>query len=300
MKVSVIIPTLNGEYFIKDLLESLIKQDAKVEEIIIVDSSSDDNTVKIAKEYKKVKVISIMREDFNHGQTRDMALRKSIGDIVIFMTQDVLPVDNHLIGNLIKPLEDKDVAQVTARQIARGDASYMEKLVRSFNYPNKSNIRSIKDVDSLGIKTYFCSDVCAAYNKDIYLKIGGFENNLKTNEDMFYAAKALKDGYSIVYNAEAKVYHSHNYTLKQQYNRNYLMGYEIERHRNLLNNVSENKEGIKLVKYVTRELLKKGKIFSLIYFFIDCIARYFGNRNGRTKAKMKLEYNSIKNKENGQ
>lgn len=288
MSISVIIPTLNGEKYIGDLLKSLLNQTIKIDEIIVVDSESSDNTVEIVKKFNNGKIISILRNDFNHGETRDLALKESKGDIALFMTQDVLPVDDKCIEELVKPLNDKSIAQVTARQIARDNASPREKLVRSFNYPIKDNCRNKNNIKDLGIKAYFSSNSCAAYNKDIYLKIGGFEKGLKTNEDMFYAAKAIKEGYSVAYSSKAKVYHSHNYSLKEQYDRNYIMGYEIEKHRQLLNNVKENSEGIRLVKYVMSNLLKEGHILSFLYFPFDCLARYLGNKNGRNKAKKEL------------
>lgn len=288
MGISVIIPTLNAEKYINDLLNSLLNQTANIEEIIVVDSSSTDNTIEIVKKFDKVKITSIIKKDFNHGQTRDMALRQSKGDIVVFMTQDVLPVNNKCIEELIKPLNNKKLAQVTARQIARDSANPREKLIRAFNYLNKDNCRNKDNIKDLGIKAYFCSNSCAAYNKDIYLKIGGFEKGLKTNEDMFYAAKAIKEGYSVAYSSKAMVYHSHNYTLKEQYNRNYIMGYEIEKHRQLLNNAKERSEGIKLVKYIMSNLLKEGHILSFLYFPFDCLARYLGNKNGRNKARKEL------------
>ena len=224
----------------------------------------------------------IKRKDFDHGATRDMALKQSKGEIVIFMTQDALPADKYFIKNLVAPLlADKKMAVVSGRQLPRNDATKMERLVREFNYPDKSNVREKKDLPKYGIKTYYCTDVCAAYNRQIYLELGGFEYPLRTNEDMFYAAVAVKNGYKVAYEASAKVIHSHNMTLKQQYERNYIQGIEIERHKELLGDVSMNSEGTKLVKYVSKELLKKGDIISFVHFGFDCMARYLGNKKGK-------------------
>lgn len=69
----------------------------------------------------------------------------------------------------------------------------------------------------MGIKTYFCSDVCAAYNRKKYIENGGFVKKAIFNEDMLYAAKVIQNGESIYYNAEARVIHSHNYNFMQQF-----------------------------------------------------------------------------------
>ena len=293
-KISVIIPTLNGGNELPALMEALQKQNRTVDEIIVVDSESDDETVAFCKANKSINLLQIARKDFDHGRTRDMALRKSIGDIVVFLTQDALPANTEFLDNLIAPLQDETIAVSTGRQIAKNNATKMEQFVRSFNYPAESHIRSKDDISRMGIKTFFCSDVCAAYNRKIYLKLGGFDYPVQTNEDMFFAAAAIRSGYRIAYTADAVVYHSHNLTLKEQYRRNYIQGYEIERHRELLNNVESTSEGIKLVRYVSGELLKRGHFFSFIYFGLDCCARIIGNKQGKAaflkvKAEKKLK-----------
>lgn len=283
-RVSVIIPTLNAEREIAGLLEALKAQTLKPDEIIIVDSASEDETVTIAQKYNVTKVIHVEQREFDHGRTRDMAFRASTGDFVVFLTQDALPADNNLLAHLLKPFANQKIAVSTGRQVPKSDASKVECLIRSFNYPSISSIRSIDDLSKLGIKTYFSSDVCAAYRRSIYLELDGFDYPIKTNEDMFFAAKAINSGYQIAYTADARVYHSHNLSLSEQYRRNFIQGYEIERHSELLHNAAQISEGKKLVIYVTKELLSKGHLFSIIYFAVDCLARYLGNRAGRKKA----------------
>lgn len=284
MRISVIIPTLNAEKDLPALLKTLTAQTVPPEEIIVVDSESADRTVAIAKK-NGAKVLHVARKDFDHGKTRDMALRESAGEIVVFLTQDAVPANNHFLENLIRPLFEEKVAVVTGRQLPKPDALPMEKLVREFNYPAESHIRSEKDVAQMGIKVFFCSDVCAAYNRKIYLKLGGFEYPLKTNEDMFFAAKAIWGGYRVAYAADALVYHSHNFMPKEQYERNRIQGYEIERHRPILGEVSQESEGMKLVKYVTSRLLRQGQIKSVFRFGLDCCARLLGSRVGKKEYK---------------
>lgn len=283
--ISLIIPTLDAEDYIENLLDRIKQQTCKVDEIIIVDSESTDNTVALCSKYENVRVISILRSEFDHGRTRDMALRESKGDYILFMTQDALPQDECYVENLLKPFSDEDVALVGGRQVARSDAWKMEKLVREFNYPSASYVRSKEDISQYGIKTYFCSDVCSAYRRDVYEKLGGFEFPLKTNEDMFYAATVIQSGYKVAYAADAVVIHSHNFTLKEQYKRNYIQGIEIEKHKELLGNVSQNAEGMRFVKYVSKELLKKGYVFSFIHFGFDCCARLIGSKLGAKQGR---------------
>jgi rhamnosyltransferase len=100
---------------------------------------------------------------------------------------------------------------------------------------------------------------------------------------MFFAAKAIRNGYRVAYAAEALVYHSHNFSLKEQYQRNYIQGYEIERHRPLLGEVNQESEGMKLVQFVSSGLLKKGQFVSFVHFGLDCCARLLGSKGGKKK-----------------
>ena len=283
-----IIPVLNAEQYIGRQLDSLKRQTVKPMEILVVDSESQDHTVEIANGFEGGRVIPVRRSSFDHGKTRDMALRQTEGDYVLFLTQDAEIVKNTLIEDLLRCFTDEKIAVVSARQIPRVDAGNAEKLIRQFNYPSGIRITGKADIEKRGIKAVFVSDVCAMYRKDIYLKTGGFLYPLKTNEDMFYAATVLKQGYTIVYDGNTWVRHSHNFTLKQQYDRNYIQGYEMERHADLLEGTSRTSEGMRLVKYVSKGLLEKGHFLEEFRFFLDCCARLAGSENGR-KAALKGE-----------
>ena len=281
MTVSVIVPTLNAENEITELLQKLSRQTVNADEIIIVDSASDDNTVALAKACPDVRVLEIERHEFDHGGTRDLALRASKGDFVIFLTQDAVPADDRLLENLLKPFEDRLVAGVSGRQLPKADAKPYERLIREFNYPAKSFTRTKEDIPRLGIKTFFFSDACAAYRREIYLELGGFEKNLLTDEDLFFAAKIINAGYTLAYAADAQVFHSHNLSLQQQFERNRIQGIEFKKHAQLLSGVSLEGEGVKMVKEVSKNLLFEGKVGNLLAFWLDCGARLLGSRAGR-------------------
>ena len=288
MKLSVIIPTLNAGERLEMLLTALENQFIPPEEIIVIDSSSTDMTREIAKKHAIVRLIVIPTNSFDHGGTRTMAANESVGDYLLFMTQDAIPMNNKLTEILIRALDSYPAAAaVYARQIASDNATSYEKLIRAFNYPENSNVQDMKHMGK-GLRTFFLSNVCAAYRRETYYALGGFELNLRTNEDMLYAAKAIQHGYQIVYAAEAQVIHSHNMSFKEQYKRNKLQGYELARHKNLLGDDSPVGSGKEMLKYVTRGLLKQGRFISWIKFVIDCIARYTGNRAG------KREYNKTR------
>ncbi|MDR2058408.1 MAG: glycosyltransferase [Dysgonamonadaceae bacterium] len=280
MKISLIIPTLNAGKGIDRLLRSLNNQTVSLDEIIVIDSQSDDDTEEICRKYEKVIFIKIDRNEFDHGGTRDYAFHKSNGDFVLFLTQDALPIDEHYVEQILLPFQDEAVAMVSGRQIAKKDASEREKLTRNFNYPSHSSTKTKKDIPVLGIKTFFASNVCSAYRKSAYLQVGGFEFPLLTNEDLLIAARFIYKGYKVIYCAEAKVIHSHHFTLKQHFARNFDIGVFMNMNSHVFQNIPTTQEGIKMVKEILSELLKKGRILQAVYYCCENGIKLCGYRLG--------------------
>ena len=134
MKISVIIPPLNAQGYLAQQLQALGQQTMAPDEIIVIDSESTDDTRRIAREMGAC-VMQVRRAEFNHGRTRNIAASQARGDFLVFLTQDALPVDEHLIRELVTPLTTDGVAISYGRQIAYPQARAIEKFVRSFNYP---------------------------------------------------------------------------------------------------------------------------------------------------------------------
>lgn len=285
MDISVIIPTLNAEHDIEGLLTVLGRQSIQPIEILVVDSASEDRTIELIRKHKGVRLLQIDRQDFNHGGTRDLALRESRGDFVCFLTQDAVPVSDDYLELLVAPMvDDSEIALVSGRQLPKADARRFEQLVRGFNYPDSSSVRSKRDLKKYGIKTFFASDTCSAYRRTAYLECGGFEH-VNTNEDMLMAARFIASGMKVAYEPRAEVYHSHNLTPSQQFARNRAVGFFLETHADDLMHASEIGEGGRLVKAVSSQLLREGNLFEFIAFGVDCCARLLGNRAGRRTAR---------------
>jgi rhamnosyltransferase len=299
MKISLIIPTLNAGKEIDRLLQSLNNQTVSLDEIIVVDSQSSDDTEKVCRKYEKVTFIKISRSEFDHGGTRDYAFLKSNGDFVLFLTQDALPIDEYYVERILLPFQDETVAMVSGRQIAKKDASEREILTRNFNYPPLSSIKTKKDIPVLGIKAFFASNVCSAYRKRAYLQVGGFDFPLLTNEDLLISARFIYKGYKVAYCAEAEVIHSHNFTLKQHFARNFDIGAFMSMNSYIFQNIQTSQEGIKMVKQVLSELLRKGHILQAFYYCCENGVKLFGYRLGlhyrRLNRKLILRCSANKN-----
>ena len=274
-----IIPTLNAAGVIDGLIGALEGQSLPPREILVVDSASDDDTVAIAKRHRGARVIGIDRRDFDHGGTRDMAVRACDAPFMVLLTQDALPVGKNWAEALIGPFEDSRVSAVCGRQIARTDARAAEKAVRAYRYPGESRVWDEGDIPALGMRAFLLSDVCAAYRRDAYLAVGGFEHPIETNEDMLIAAALLGAGYRLAYSAEAAVWHSHDHTLRQEYERNRRIGRFLARYGDRFG--SETGEGLKMAKAVALRLIREGQIGEALWFGCDCAARLLGNRRGK-------------------
>ncbi|HDR7827318.1 TPA: glycosyltransferase [Bacillus anthracis] len=285
-KVSVLIPLYNAEVFIRDLMRKLEVQSLPKDvsmEIITVDSSSSDNTVAILnKEFPKVKCTVIKNKDFDHGGTRNLLMRQSDGDYLLYMTQDAIPVDNYLIANLLAQFEDENVKIVTARQIPRENVSPLEKFARNFNYPAESKVKTKESIDELGIKTFFNSNVCSMYHRTLFREpFKGFPEKIILNEDMILAYETIMSGYKVVYEAEAKVFHSHDYSLKQQFKRYFDIGMAFDETSYILENVSNEKEGLRMIKAQQGFLWRNKKFLYIPYSLCESVVKLLGYKVGK-------------------
>ena len=178
------------------------------------------------------------------------------------------------------------VAAAYGRQLPGADSSEAERVSRYFNYPEISRIKTLDDLGTMGIKTYFCSNVCAAYRRDIYEESGGFVRHTIFNEDMIYAAGAIKAGYGIAYEAQARVVHSHNYTNMQQLRRNFDLGVSQVEHPEVFHGVPAESEGKRLVKAAFRHMKKKRKLYQFPGFCLQCGFKYAGYLLGKNYRKL--------------
>jgi rhamnosyltransferase len=284
--VSVVIPTLNAAGTISLLLESLRSQSVPCE-IIVVDSSSDDGTVTLAAS-QGARVLRIDRCTFDHGGTRNLAVKEASSDRVVLLTQDAMPVNNRLLENLLLPLESPETPLSYGRQIARHDAIPPEKFARDFNYPGKPVLKDATQLSALGIKTFYCSNVCAALRKKEYEEVGGFPDRIILNEDMILAAKLIMRGYRVAYAANAEVYHSHNYSLLQQFRRYFDIGVSLNRHRWILDAAMPEREGKKALSREIAYLTAQRAWPWVPYVVLEAVLKYAGFRLGSAEDRLPL------------
>lgn len=278
MTVDIICPLYNAENDIENLHKSLlIQKNVKINEIKYILTESKDNTEKKLKELK-IDFQKIKKEEFSHSLTREKAAFNSEADIVVFITQDVKIKRDDWLYYLTKDIIDGTVDACYSRQLC--DNNTIEKYTRECNYPEVSKIVSKDDIEKLGLKTFFFSDASSAIKRETFVKLNGYDHkNLVINEDMYIAYKLITNGYKIKYCAESEVVHSHQFTLKQYYNRYKDTG-KFFKENSYLNNYKVNQAGGSMAVYVLRRALQDKNWSVLIKYVPNMAARFIGMKVG--------------------
>lgn len=293
LDIDIIIPIYKPGEALFTLLDRLEGQSLPPRKIILMNTEEAYFTELLDKlgsgefnrRYPNVQVHHVEKRRFDHGGTRREAVGHSEGEVFLAMTQDAMPVDRFLVERLTERLTG-NVAAAYARQLPGPDCSEFERASRRFNYPEASRVKTAADLGTMGIKTFFCSNVCAAYRRDIYEELGGFIGHTIFNEDMIYAAAAVRAGYGIAYEAGARVIHSHNYTNIQQLRRNFDLGVSQAEHPEVFGQASSESEGKRLVKETWRYLKERKRLRRFPGFCVQCAFKYAGYLLGKHYRKL--------------
>ncbi len=286
LRAALCVPTLNAGPGWKDWLTKLKSAAAPLSTVLVIDSSSDDATARTAKDFGfDVRVIS--RPDFNHGRTRQLAVEHLSGaDVIVFMTQDAVVASPHAIENLLKPFETASVGLAFGRQLPHDDAGAIGAHARLFNYPEQSAMRGRGAERTLGLKAAFASNSFAAYRRTALLDVGGFPSDVIIGEDTIVAARMLLSGWTIAYQADALVYHSHDYRVMDEFRRYFDIGVLHGRGHWLLEQFGKPEgEGLRFVKSELRYLLRHNPAL-IPSAILRTGMKYAGYRLGRSEARL--------------
>lgn len=225
MKTLLCIPTLNAANHVERLLQSIQNQQVQPDYIVIVDSGSNDGSLEIFRSVPGIQVMTINPSQFNHGGTRQLVVNAvPQADVIFFLTQDAVLVGKNDFALLMTYFQDEKVGAVYGRQLPRKNAGEIEAHARYFNYPTESRVRSISDVSELGIKAAFFSNSFAAYRRSALQGVGGFPVDVILGEDTYVVARMLLQGWKVAYCAEGQVFHSHGYSVRDEFRRYFDIG----------------------------------------------------------------------------
>lgn len=278
MVIDILCPLYNASKNFDMLVKGIKQQkDIDIKNIIFPVTESDDNTLELARSVPNAIVFEVLKEDFSHSLTREIAMKYATSDVVIFLSQDVYMCDEYAAKKLADSIKD-NVVHAFSRQITQSKG--IEKYIREKNYPDKSYIMSMQNIESEQIRAFYSSDACSAYDRKIFLKLGGYDSKkFQVSEEMYYCRKAILAGFSICYCAESVVAHSHNLTLKQLYKRYFDIGIFFAQNPEFKQYKSTN-TGLNLAFYVLKKALINFDILTLIKWLPNMAIRFIAKKNG--------------------
>lgn len=288
MKISIVIPLYNAEKHLEKLLPQLRSLVVSgVCDVIFIDSSSIDGTHKIIVENGFDNIHVIKSSDFDHGGTRAKAKKYTDADIIVFLTQDALLMNGYSIESLIKVFENDKIGAAYGRQLPHKNANFFSTFLRQFNYPNKSYVRKYEERSKFGIKTAFLSNSFSAYRRSAMDDIGWFKDGLILGEDTYAGAKLLKSGYELAYVAEACVYHSHNYSIWEEFSRYFDIGVFHQMETWILDDFGKPEgEGFKYIKKEFKYIVNNKAFLRIPEFVIRNGVKYLGYKLGLNYKKL--------------
>ncbi|RBM02293.1 rhamnosyltransferase [Acidithiobacillus ferridurans] len=287
-KIAVIVPTVNGGPVWLRCLEALRPQLPQPEHVMVVDSGSTDGT-DVAVLDAGFDLVRIKKDTFDHGGTRQMAAaRLKDFDVLVFLTQDAVLADANALANLVAVFSESKVGTAYGRQLPRQEAGPIEAHARIFNYPSQSNVRTVADKAQLGIKAAFTSNSFAAYRTEALMAVGGFPPSLILGEDMVVAARMLQAGWAVAYVAEAQVWHSHGYSVVQEFKRYFDIGVMHQDQAWILRDFGKPEgEGGRFVRSEIAYLIRHAP-WLLPSAFIRTLAKYLGYKLGQHSSSLPL------------
>ncbi|GAB4007720.1 glycosyltransferase family A protein [Spirosoma migulaei] len=289
--VSVIIPTYNAASYLPALISALNNQTIS-HELIVLDSESTDTTCQILSQ-AGIQYISIPKSEFNHGKTRNLGVSLAKYESIIFMTQDALPASDDAFEKLIVGLQASNrITMAYGRQVPYPHTDVFGQFARLNNYPIHSVVKDKSMIPHLGIKTCSCSNSFAAYKKSCLLQIGQFPQDTILGEDVTVAAKFILQDFSVAYCADAQVYHSHDYSIVEEFKRYFDIGVFHKQQYDILYAFTRaESEGMRYVIEECKYIIKTGVVWLLPIQFIRTIAKYIGYRAGRMYKRLPIKIN---------
>jgi rhamnosyltransferase len=211
-------------------------------------------------------------------------------EILLYMTQDAVLDGENALANLLAAFDDPEVGAAYGRQLPRPEANAIEAHARGFNYPAASEIRALASRERIGIKAVFLSNSFAAYRRSALMAVGGFPANVILGEDTIVAARLLLAGYKIAYVAEACAFHSHSYTLAQEFKRYFDTGVLHSRERWLIDEFGHaSGEGKRFVLSELRYLRQQDP-WQIPSALVRTLSKFVAYQLGRKEARLSPEF----------
>ena len=211
--LSLVIRARNAESDLQRCLNEIARQvvpNGYELDIVVVDNESTDDTVVVAKKFNS-RIVEISAEEFTWGKALNLGIANARGDIIFLLSADAYPADVNWIMRMVEPFDNAKVAAVYGRQIPRSDAPIDEivRLKKTFGETSITAESMPKDFTAeRGGGGIPASNACAAIRRGVWSQLQ-YDEKISGAEDVLWTYNVFNMGYSVVYRAEAQVYHSH-------------------------------------------------------------------------------------------
>jgi rhamnosyltransferase len=228
IETSILIPTKNGAQDLDTCLAAIYSQKGtRPFEVIVIDSGSTDATLEIARRYP-VRIEQIPPETFHHARTRNYGAGLAKGDALVFLSQDAIPASDAWLAAFLSNFNDPAVGAVYGRQLPKAESGLERRTAFAAMYGEARIVKMPMDGVGLGHKYYHFSNANSAIRKKVW-EATRFPDELKVFEDVGIAKRILDSGWSVVYEPEAAVYHSHDFPLDVIFKRYFDIGVVYQR-----------------------------------------------------------------------
>ena len=282
MLASIIIPTKNEATNIGPCLDQVYGQRVDFPfEVVVIDSGSLDGTIDIVKQYP-ARLLQIAPGEFHHARTRNLGARASSGTYVVFLSGDAIPAGQGWLNALVRTFQEPGVAAVYGRQLAKPDAKPERVFFMQHRYGTQRLVKSANGSTAGKYLLYQFSTVNAAIPREVWERTP-FPEDINGLEDFSFAMQVIKQGHKIVYEPDAAVFHSHNYSLMKSFQQYFDNGVVYQR-REVWNGQQENRMGSDGLSYLRQEmkyLIERGHGLRVPYVLCYEAARYVGIVLGR-------------------
>ena len=262
IKTSILIPAKNGQSHIAACLQAIYSQQmVEPFEVLIIDSGSTDGTLEIARDFP-ARIETIPPETFHHARTRNLAANLARGEFLVFLSQDAIPASSTWLNAMIGNFRDPEVGAVYGRQLPSPGAPLERLETLATLYGDDRIVKKAFTAKHFGYRYYHFSDANSAIRKKVW-EATKFPEDLKVFEDIAIAKRILEAGWSIVYEPQASVFHSHFHTTAGLFKRYFDLGYTMRKLQ-----IWSPTTGTSLVRDAWNLMLRK-------------VSRFDGNGNSR-------------------
>ncbi|NQV00227.1 MAG: glycosyltransferase [Parcubacteria group bacterium] len=197
MKISVVIPAYNEEKYIRECLDSLVKQNFKNYEIIVSLNNCTDNTKEIVEEFRDIKLIEVNKKGVTNA--RQVGTLRAEGDIIASADADSVYPEDWLSKIASNFQDNKEIVGLYGPVRLKSDSLFLKFMARY--------IYTIFLYASELLRNQNVAGINFAFRKNIFDKVGGYTLDLKSAEDIDLAEKIRKFG-KIKFDSKLIVYTS--------------------------------------------------------------------------------------------